>query len=349
VRITDHVSGLSVNFALQSTSDSEIEIADDVAVYAGALRGADLLHRVHARGTEDFVAFEEKPEHEELEYLVDVSRVAGLRFLGGALELLDEAGAPRLRVNRPYVIDARGAKRDATLELEGCSYDESPAAPWGRPVTSPGSRRCIVRVRWDSVEYPALVDPAWETTGSMAEPRAYHTATMLESGLVLVAGGFNECGISCNELTSAELCDPETGTFAATGSMPSGHALHAAALLADGRVLITGSNPPGGKGGPVLSNEATTYDPVTGQFTAIAPMVEYRGRHTATLLPSGGVLITGGARFDPETTELWDGTAFTPGPVMPVFRLRGSCRLLAADWPMTRSENCWCSSKGGAA
>ena len=89
------------------------------------------------------------------------------------------------------------------------------------------------------------------TTGSMNTARSQHTATLLANGKVLVTGGFSP-GFPGNSLASAELYDPSTGAFTPTGDMITGHRLHRATLLADGRVLITG--------GIV----AELYDPVTG-------------------------------------------------------------------------------------
>ena len=67
---------------------------------------------------------------------------------------------------------------------------------------------------WAAAIYPALVDPMWSSTGSMAVPRFQHTATLLASGRVLIAGG----GTGNNVVSSAELFDPTgAGTFAASG------------------------------------------------------------------------------------------------------------------------------------
>src|SRR5258705_3647625 len=55
----------------------------------------------------------------------------------------------------------------------------------------------------------------FDNTGSLNTARDNHTATLLPNGKVLVAGGFNSGGT----LTSAELYDPASGSWTATGSL----------------------------------------------------------------------------------------------------------------------------------
>jgi len=70
----------------------------------------------------------------------------------------------------------------------------------------------------------------------MATARFNHTATLLSDGRVLIAGGGN----SSKAFASAELYDPKTGAFSATGSMETTRQLETATLLSDGRVLVVG-------------------------------------------------------------------------------------------------------------
>src|SRR5262249_18255649 len=74
-------------------------------------------------------------------------------------------------------------------------------------------------------------------TGSITTARAYHTATLLPNGLVLVTGGGNNNG---KELASTELYDTATGTCATTATPVTARPSHTATLLPNGLVLVTG-------------------------------------------------------------------------------------------------------------
>jgi hypothetical protein len=115
----------------------------------------------------------------------------------------------------------------------------------------------------------------------MAHKRTRMTATLLQNGSVLLAGGLGDAS------ASAELYVPGTG-FVATGSMTSERSGAAAASLFDGaKVLIVGGTNSSGLA------SAELYDPSTGKFTATGPMAVARSEHTAALLQSGRVLIVG--------------------------------------------------------
>jgi hypothetical protein len=88
-----------------------------------------------------------------------------------------------------------------------------------------------------------LYDPMtgqFTQTGAMIDPRHYATATRLANGSVLIAGGNTQETNSPGSLASAELYDPVSGKFSATGAMTTPREMHSATLLLDGRVLIVG-------------------------------------------------------------------------------------------------------------
>ncbi len=155
-----------------------------------------------------------------------------------------------------------------------------------------------------------LYDPrsgAWTATGSMTTPREYHTATVLQSGLVLIAGGYG--GACCNrDLNSAELYDPATGAFRATGSLHTARENHTATLLPDGRVLVAGGC--GDDYCNTVLSSAEIYDPATGTWSTTGSMAAARVHFTATLLPSGKVLAVGGF-YATASAELYDPASGT--------------------------------------
>jgi len=146
-----------------------------------------------------------------------------------------------------------------------------------------------------------LYDPSsgsWSTTGDMVGSHGVHAATRLLDGRVLVAGG-GGFGGGDGPSTSAELYDPSSGSWSATGNMVEGHGGHLATLLLDGRVLVAG-------GGSGSSTSAELYDPDSGTWTATGSMIEVRADPTITLLRDGRVLVAGGQFFGLGTAELYD-------------------------------------------
>ena len=163
-----------------------------------------------------------------------------------------------------------------------------------------------------------LFDPSqgkFTSTGAPCAAREFHTATLLTTGKVLIAGGneFNGYPTWLPQTASAELYDPATSAFVSTGSMAFGRTLHTATLLADGRVLIAGGATNVGSGATTATKALPTtelYDPATGTFSMGGSMAHARRGHTATLLPSGKVLIAGGEDDQGalDTAELYDPT-----------------------------------------
>jgi N-acetylneuraminic acid mutarotase len=112
--------------------------------------------------------------------------------------------------------------------------------------------------------------------------------TLLTDGRVLVAGGnYPQSG-------AAEIYDPKTEQWSPVQKMITPRDRHAAALLGDGSVLVCGGFSHADKVNPTA--KAERFDPTTRRWKAIAPMTEPRAYQTATLLPSGKVLVAAGER-----------------------------------------------------
>lgn len=129
----------------------------------------------------------------------------------------------------------------------------------------------------------------FSANGSLTTARGRHTATLLPNGKILVTGGYGTVPVNSAH-PSAEIYDPATGIFTATGNMTIARDQHSATLLPNGKVLIIG----GSSSMNVYLASAEIYDPATGIFTATGSMGSGRSYATATLLSNGKVLVTGG-------------------------------------------------------
>jgi hypothetical protein len=140
-----------------------------------------------------------------------------------------------------------------------------------------------------------IFDPATGTfspTGSMTVPRVGAAAAPLPDGRVLIAGGDDQIQLA-GALSSAEIFDPATGTFAPTGDMTILRNGPAAAPLPDGRVLVAGGSYRGPMFGEYLAS-AEIFDPRTGTFSPTGSMASPRTGAAAAPLPGGRALVVGG-------------------------------------------------------
>jgi hypothetical protein len=197
-----------------------------------------------------------------------------------------------------------------------------------------------------------LFDPASGRFTTTGRPLAQHgwgvTATRLQDGKVLVAGGSTGCDSPCYT-ASAELYDPDTGTFAPTGKMTVPRAEARAVLLTTGEVLLVGGTAiternsvltaelyhpstrtftsigvthlseatqivllNDGKALVIGSSGTDLYDPSTKHFTTSGAMTVPRTKFGGALLPDGRVLIAGGQAGGPFGTRVTSTQIYDP-------------------------------------
>ena len=146
-------------------------------------------------------------------------------------------------------------------------------------------------------------------TGSLNTPRYLHTATLLQNGEVLVAGGVDVTDGISGPITSAELYNPTTAKWTVTDSMSDAREGFTATLLQSGEVLVAG-----GFGGPagVCLATAELYDPSNGKWTLTGSMTQARCSPIATLLPSGEVLVAGGTGNSSGSDTLTSAELYNP-------------------------------------
>jgi Kelch motif len=209
-------------------------------------------------------------------------------------------------------------------------YQAAVLLPNGQVLVAGGQDSSFSSIADAALYNPAT--GSWQTTASMHENRAAPVAELLGNGTVLVAGGLNYSnGSFVGSLASAEIYNPSTGKWTATATMPSTGSLGSmlsngdvlvvrdaffnpatgawaatgafpnsahtigpstATLLTTGDVLLTGFRSTYNDT-PTL-NETVLYNSSTNSYSTAASMNSPRWGDSATLLPNGHVLISGG-------------------------------------------------------
>jgi hypothetical protein len=166
----------------------------------------------------------------------------------------------------------------------GRAYFTATLLPGGTVLLAGGATSSAVM---DDLSSAELFDPGAGTftaTGPMTASHSSHTATLLESGRVLVYGGSH---------FRADLYDPVKKTFASGGDHTAWQMSLTATSLPGGRVLTAGGVMGSGQGSGIVSTAEVFVDSET-RFFSTGAMVASRSAHGATLLTDGNVLMTGG-------------------------------------------------------
>jgi hypothetical protein len=265
-------------------------------VYRNVYPATDSFHRAGEGRSEEILLLKDNAAPQRFEYVLD--RVEGadvVKQLPNGSILFAGASGRGVRIDAPWVVDAKGHHQDGTARWELGSEEAN------------GTRSLVLVVRADGLDFPLAVDPSFSSTGSMNEARYLATATPLESGKVLVAGGEAASG---QMLATSELYDPATGTWTFTsGQLSEARNYHTATLLPSGQVLIVGGTNRGPTGQPFPLTSAELYDPATETWTSTGSMNQPRFLDAVTLLASGKVLVAGGISTNfasIATAELYD-------------------------------------------
>jgi hypothetical protein len=150
----------------------------------------------------------------------------------------------------------------------------------------------------------------WKTNGAMHAGRmSGHTATLLQNGQVLVAGG----AITNNILVTGEceLFDPASSNWTVSTPMNDTLAFHTATRLPSGLVLVAGGDTDIGSFGGFSYyplTDAEIYDPNLQSWTMTGSLNNVHDNHAAVLLTNGLVLVAGTAVevYTTNSAELYD-------------------------------------------
>lgn len=138
---------------------------------------------------------------------------------------------------------------------------------------------------------PILAEDFDDVAEELPVGRAFHTATVLPSGDVLVAGGQSYGG---SPLDSCFIWRTSSGTFEAAAPLAVARRKHAAVALTSGSVMVVGGFGPTG----ATLNSVEIYNPSSNSWTSAAPLATGRANHTATVLGTARVLVAGGFTGD---------------------------------------------------
>jgi hypothetical protein len=213
----------------------------------------------------------------------------------------------------------------------------SPFSGSGETRTPLGEGRWLV-VGGQGGAGPVATASVVDTSGSIVplpalhDARAWHTATILADGSVLIAGGL---AADRQPLASAERFDPATETWTRV-TMPAAAARagHTATLLTDGRVLVAGGLAPDG------ASMAELWNLETNEATAVSGM-DHRAGHSASLLADGRVALIGGTDGAQrvETVRVFDPRSTTISPLVAPLPDDGGVLRISESHPANGAED----------
>ncbi len=192
------------------------------------------------------------------------------------------------------------------------------------PTTTLLSNGMVLLQAWDGSDPIQLYDPSTgvlsNAGSSLGLPLGQtFTATLLNDGTVLDAGGILYSSGNETITNVAQLFNPATETLSATGNLTTPTEYQTATLLNTGSVLLAG-----GEGTSGYLSAAELYNPTAKTFSATANLALPRTSHTATLLSDGTVLVIGGQYLISQNQGAVTGTAELYSPTNQTFTGDGS-------------------------
>src|SRR6266576_1002992 len=210
------VESKGVRVAVRTVGGTDVaaQIDHDQVIYSEAYPETASIHMVGAGRSEEFLFLQSECAPREFGYEIsELSAGTRIELVKGEVRFTNKAGQG-VKIEAPWLIEANGALRADAVHWE---------LDTAKSGSGPQRLRLVVAA---GLRYPAVIDPSWTATGSLGTARFFHTATLLPSGKVLVAGGYNG-----GYLSSAELYDPATGSWSSTGSLSTARDIHTATLL----------------------------------------------------------------------------------------------------------------------
>ncbi|MBI4700515.1 MAG: hypothetical protein HY744_05005 [Deltaproteobacteria bacterium] len=298
-------AGVTVEVSAFRAAPVRREVDGGVSIYREAYADADVLLVPSSHRVEELVYLRTARAPLRFDYEISVTG-GSLRESG---EVLDASGAARLRVARPWALDAAGRRVDARLEVQGSTL--------------------TVELDAAGLDYPVLLDPSWHswevTVGAMAQPRYDAALALLGDGSVLACGGTAD-GVT--PLLSCELYDWQAGTWTTTPAMSTSRMAATANVLSNGKVLVCGGG----------TDKCEIYDAGEKSWKPAPAMAVSRSGATATLLLAGKVLMAGGDAqgkaelYDPVGDKWSEAGTITPRSGATAARIGDGRVLVAGGW-----------------